>query len=69
MPRKDAAAKGHPCPQNGIHAIEIVHPPGIGSAPIADMDAEEAAVAAALAANTSAETPKNARSETNRASM
>jgi hypothetical protein len=45
-----------------IHAIDIVQPPGIGIPPIADMDAHRTIVTAVLAAKSSAETPKNARS-------
>src|SRR5207247_4624798 len=45
-------------------------PPGIGISPIADMDAHQTIVTAALAAKSSAETPRNAcweaRSETMR---
>src|SRR4030081_3581653 len=70
MPRNDAAAPGHVCPGIGIHAIDIVQPPGIGISPIADMDAHQTIVTAALAAKSSAETPKKtcweARSETMR---
>src|SRR5215471_2306988 len=73
MPRNDAAASGHVCPHIGIHAIDIVQPPGIGISPIADMDTDASIVAAELAAKSSAETPKKARSdacpETTRASM
>src|SRR6266704_68557 len=60
MPRNDAAAPGHLCPGIRIHAIDIVQPPGIGISPIADMDAHQTIVTAALAAKSSAETPKNA---------
>src|SRR6478672_4821172 len=63
MPRNDAATPGHVCPGIRIHAIDIVQSPGIGISPIADMDAHQTIVAAALAANSSAETPKKARSE------
>src|SRR5215217_6063519 len=59
MPRKDAAASGHVCPGIRIHAIDIVQPPGIGIPPIADIDAHETIVSAALAAKTSAATPQN----------
>src|SRR6266478_4506416 len=59
MPRNDAAAPGHVCPGIRIHAIDIVRPPGIGISPIADMDAHQI-VTAALAAKSSAETPKKA---------
>ena len=44
-----------------IHAIDIVQPPGIGIPPIADMDAHQTIVTAALAAKSSAETPRKAR--------
>jgi hypothetical protein len=63
MPRNDAAAPGHVCPGILIHTIDSVQPPGIGIPPIADMDAHQAIVAAALAAQSSAETPKKARWE------
>src|SRR2546425_2179161 len=60
MPQNDAAAPGHACPGIRIHAIDIVQPPGIGIPPIADMDAHQSVVSAALAAKSSAETPKKA---------
>src|SRR6516165_6662564 len=60
MPRNDAAAPGHVCPGIRIHAIDIVQPPGIGISPIADIDAHQKIVTAALAAKSSAETPRNA---------
>src|SRR6266478_7619817 len=63
MPRNDAAAPGHVCPGISIHAIGIVQPPGIGIPPIADMDAHQRVVTAALEAKSSAETPKNPYSE------
>src|SRR5262244_3278119 len=63
MPRNDAAAPGHVCPGIRIHAIDIAQPPGIGISPIADMDAHQAIVAAALTAKISAATHKKARSE------
>src|SRR5258708_16617357 len=63
MPRNDAAAPGQVCPGISIHAIDIVQPPGIGISPIADMDAHQTIVIAALAAKSSAETPKKARGE------
>src|SRR5437667_5749595 len=62
MQRNDAAAPGHVCPGIRIHVIGIVQPPGIGISPIADMDAQKTIVPAALAAKSSAETPKKARS-------
>src|SRR6476620_5733217 len=58
MPRNDAAAPGHVCPGIRIHAIDIVQPPGIGIPGIEAIDAHQAIVTAALAANTSAETPQ-----------
>src|SRR5438876_2798493 len=63
MPRNDAAAPGHVCPGIRIHAIDIVQPPGIGISPIPDMDAHQTIVTTALAAKSSAETPKKARFE------
>src|SRR5438876_6029438 len=60
MPRNDAAAPGHVCPAIRIHAIDIVQPPAIGISPIADMEAHQTIVTAALAAKSSAETPRNA---------
>src|SRR5687768_8767860 len=61
MPRNDAAAPGHVCPGIRIHAIDIDQPPGIGIPPIADMDPHQTIVTAALAAKSSAETPKKTR--------
>jgi hypothetical protein len=61
MPRNDAAAPGQVCPGIRIHAIDIVQPPGIGISAIADMDAHQTIVTAALAAKSSAETAKKAR--------
>src|SRR5436305_7481625 len=63
MARNDAAALGHVCPGIRIHAIDIVQPPGIGLSPIADMDPHQTIVTAALAAKSSAETPRKARWE------
>ena len=60
MPRNVAAAPSHVCPGIRIHAIDIVQPPGIGIPPIADMDVHQMIVTDALAAKSSAETPKNA---------
>src|SRR5262245_37978978 len=62
MPRNDAAAPGHVCPGIRIHAIDIVQPPGIAMPPIADMDAHQTIVTAALPAKSSAEMPRSARS-------
>src|SRR5438045_1485264 len=56
MARNDAAAPGHVCPGIRIHAIDIVQPPGICISPIADMEAHQTMVTAALAAKSSAET-------------
>src|SRR5499427_4544093 len=58
IPRNDAAAPSHVCPGIRIHAIDIVQPPGIGISPIADMDVHQTIATAALATNSSAETPK-----------
>jgi hypothetical protein len=63
MPRNDAAAPDHVCPGIRVHAIDIVQPPGIGISPIADMDAHQTLVTAALAAKSSAERPKKVRRE------
>jgi hypothetical protein len=63
MPRNDAATPGHVCPGIRIHTIDIVHPPGIGISPIADMDPHQTIVTAELATKNSAETPKKARWE------
>src|SRR5450755_1507097 len=64
MPRNDVAAPGHVCPGIRIHAIDILQPPGIGISPVADMDAHQTIVTAALAAKSRAETPTKARWET-----
>src|SRR6266404_2225239 len=61
IPRNDAAAPGHVCPGIRIQAIDIVQPPGIAIPPIADIEAPQTIVTAALAANSSAETPRKAR--------
>jgi hypothetical protein len=63
MPRNDAAAPGHVCPGIRMHAIDIVHPPGIGKPSISDMDAHQAIVTAPLAAKSSVEAPRKARCE------
>src|SRR5215831_1079319 len=60
MARNDDAAPGHVCPGIRIHAIDIVQPPGIGISSIGDMDAHQRVVSAALAAKSSAETPRKA---------
>jgi hypothetical protein len=60
MPMNDAAAPGQVCPGIRIHAIDIIQPLGIGISPIADMDAHQTIVTAALAAKSSVETPRKA---------
>jgi hypothetical protein len=55
MRRNDAAAPGQLCPGIRIHAIDIVHPPGIGITPIADMDMHQTTVSAELIAKSSTE--------------
>src|SRR5436309_139874 len=60
MQRNDAAAPGHVCPGIRIHAIGILQPPGIGISPIADMDAHQTIVPAALAVKSKAETQRKA---------
>jgi hypothetical protein len=62
MPRNDAATAGHVCPGIRIHAIDIVQPPGIGISPIADMDAHQRIVTAALTTKNSPETPNSRKS-------
>src|ERR1700730_16173301 len=64
MPRNDAAVSAHVCPHIGIHAIDIVQPPGIGISPIADMDVHQTIVPAALVAKSRTEVSKKARWET-----
>ena len=68
MVRNDAAAPGHVCPRIRIHDIDIVQSPGIGILPIADMDPDQTIVIAVLTAKSSAEMPRNLRSE-NRAEI
>jgi hypothetical protein len=62
MAMNDAAAPGHVCRGIRIHAIDIVQPPGMGIT-IADIDAHQTIVTAALAAKSSSETPKRDRLE------
>ena len=59
----DAAASGHVCPGIRIQVIDIVQPPGIGISGIADMDAHQTMVSAALVAKSEAEMPTKARRE------
>jgi hypothetical protein len=63
MPTKDAVAPDHVCPGIRIHIIDIVQPPGIGIPRIADMDAHQTIVSAALVAKSDAEMPTKARWE------
>ena len=63
MTRKDAAAFVQVCPGIRIHAIDIVHPPGIAISPIDDMETDKAIVSATLAANITAATAKKTRCE------
>src|SRR5262245_50474638 len=63
MQRNDAAAPVHVCPGIRNHAIDIVQPPGIVISPVADMDAHQPIVAAALAAKSNVEMPKKACGE------
>src|SRR5712671_6582817 len=60
MPRKVAAAPAQVCPGMRIQAIDIAQPPGIGISPMADIDAHQAIVPVALAANSSADAPMKA---------
>ena len=61
MPRKDAAVSSHVCPGISIQVMDMLQPPGIGIWPIADIDPHQTIVTAVLAANSSAEMPKNVR--------
>ena len=69
IPMKEAPAAGQVCPGIRIHIIDIVHPPGIDISPIADIDAHQTIVPAALAAKTNAETPRKAYWEARSESM
>src|SRR5580692_12581525 len=60
MPTNDTAAPTHVCPGIGIHAIDMVQPPGIGISPMADMEPHQTVVSVALTTKSSAEVPKNA---------
>src|SRR5256884_9895646 len=61
LPRRSGRSPiGKPASGLVIQWSSIVQPPGIGISPIADMDAHQTIVTAALAAKSSAETPKNA---------
>ena len=63
MARNDAPASSRVCPGIRLYAIDIVQSPGIGISPVADMDAHQTAVSAALATKSNAETPRKARWE------
>jgi hypothetical protein len=73
IPTKEAPAAAQVCPGIRIHTMDIVHPPGIDILPIADIDAHQPIVPAALAARINVETPKKAyweaRSESMRAEL
>jgi len=56
IPRNVTAAWVHVCPGMRIHAMDIVQPPGMLISPIADMEAHQATVTAALTAKRSADT-------------
>jgi hypothetical protein len=56
MPRNDTAARQRVPEHMGAQVIDIIQPPGIGMPPIADMDAHQCAVAAALATKINART-------------
>src|SRR6185295_6834297 len=60
IPTKDAAAPAHACPHIGIHAMDSDQPPGIGIAPMYDIDMHPATLAATLAANSGARTARQA---------
>jgi hypothetical protein len=63
MPTNDAAAPAQVWPGIRIHAIDIVQPPGIAIPAVPGMDEHQATVVAALAANSSAATTLNERSD------
>src|SRR5215469_6067016 len=58
MPTNDAAVPSQVSPGIGIHAIDIVQPPGIGISPIVDMEPHQTVVSAAHATKSNAEVPK-----------
>src|SRR5579864_1184449 len=60
MPTNDVVAPSQVCPAIGIHAIDIVQPPGIGIPPIVDIEPHQTMVSAALVAKSIAEVLKNA---------
>jgi hypothetical protein len=59
MPRNVAVASGHDWPGIRIHAMDIVHPPGMGMPPAGDMPMHQATVAAPLPRNNKAEAAQN----------
>ena len=63
MPRNDSAAAVQVCPGIRIQTIDMVHPPGIGISPMADMDLHHQIVIATLLTNSTAETAKKPRWE------
>jgi hypothetical protein len=62
MARNEAAALGQVCPDILIQAIDMVQPPGIGIAPIADIDVHQMIVSAVLTTKSNAQILKNIRS-------
>jgi hypothetical protein len=60
IPTKEAPAAAQVCPGIRIHTMDMVQPPGIDILSIADIDAHQPIVPAALAARTNVETPKKA---------
>ena len=63
MARNDDAASTQDWPGIRIHAIDIFQPPGMGIAPMSDMDLHQMVVNAALRAKSSAETLRKTCSE------
>jgi hypothetical protein len=63
IPRNDPALPSHVCRGIGIHAIDIVQPPGIGIPRFPDMDPHQAIVIAAHEAKSSAEMQRKVRGE------
>ncbi len=60
MLKNDAALPSHVCRGIGIHAIDIVQPPGIAAAPFPDIDPHQAIVIAAHAAKSTPEMQRKA---------
>jgi hypothetical protein len=63
MLKNDAALPSHVCRGIGIHAIDILQPPGIAIAPSPDIDPHQAIVTAAHKAKSSAEMHRKVRRE------